>query len=795
VSNDLNQEFNLSNQPQNHQSVQPATTGGDFDTVRLEYTIRKSWKWVILVFVVAFVFAFFFNRYNKPLFRASAIIQLEFNDDAKLIGLTSSIGGGGARKQQAKSLSGEIEIIKSNVLYQEVIKQINLQVSYYYEGKILDDEKFGAEVPFVVKLQEENYNSLQEKNIYVTIIGNGAIIITINRDTEAEKKITTRFNTPININGSIFSIEQTALSFINIGAPYFFIIKSKPNLISYLNKNISVEILNYEANTLAIHFSGHNKNKAKRITQEIINIYLKNSIEQKQKSNAQTLLYINNQLDSTLTKLEDIERQMQNLSKGSMFGNTSEAYNLISVQIDKYSTAKSELSENLALLSHLNELISNNEEVDNFIPQLEGLGTSSLTASIGHLNEINQDFQKLKESHKSSTLSYKNKEIEQNATRNTILGYIFENKKILLEKLQEISNKLSELNSELRKLPSKETDLVGLKRYYGLYENFFLLLNQKKVEFETAKAGKVPDFLILSNPELENSPITTKPVIIYFIFGSLACFTSFLLLILLFFLHNKILNQNELEKISNIPVIGTIPKFKKEKMLNSKLQVIDFPQSRVSEAFRNIRSNLEFYYSKNKSCVITTSSSIGGEGKTFITLNLAGILALSDKKVVILDLDMRKPKLHLGLNTTNDKGMSDLLIGKISLKDSIKHSEFKGLDFITAGNKPPNPSELILNQRLETLLEELKVLYDIIIIDTPPIGLVTDGISVMKKADIQLYVARAGYTKISIIKDIELIKRNKQFSNLTIILNDVSQGRTYGYTGYGYYNEEKISQT
>ena len=482
MSNNLNQEFNFSDDHQGEpkKSLQAPVNSDDFDTIRLHHSFQKSWKSICLVLTSSIVLAFFYNRYTKPLYRASATIQLEFNDNAKLIGLTAATGGRSGRKQQAKSLSGEIEIIKSNVLYEEVLKQIDLQIAYFYEGQMLDDEKFGSELPFRIQIINNNSSSPVKERVYVTIKKNNQVLLTINRDTDSEISIETEFNSLTNINDISFIVQKTDHSNESINAPYYFVIKQNTELMNYLNKNLSVEILNYEANTLAIHFSGHNKNKATRITKEIIDVYLKKSIEQKQKSNAQTLAYINNQLDSTLTKLEDIEGQMQNLSKGSMFGNTSEAYTLLTVQIDKYTTAKNDLSETLELLNHLNKLISSNSELDNFIPQLEGLGTTTLTSSITHLNEINQDFQKLKESHKSSTLSYKNKQIERNATRNTILGYIFENKKILLEKLQEISEKLADLSSELRKLPSKETDLVGLKRYYGLYENFFLLLNKNK---------------------------------------------------------------------------------------------------------------------------------------------------------------------------------------------------------------------------------------------------------------------------------------------------------------------------
>lgn len=776
------------------QSNAPAqkNTSGDFDTVRLQYALKKSWVGVILILITVSVLAFIYNRYTKPLFRASSIIQLEFNEEAQLIGLTS----GGGRGQKAKSLSGEIEIIKSTVLYEELLKQVDLDVSYYYDGQVLNDEKFGNESPFTITYAKKDNTPIYGQAIHVTTQENNSILVSIKKGDNTITK-ESKYDTPITIKNFTFSVVRNH-SVESRNQPYFFTINNPSGLINYLNRNLSVDILNFEANTLAIHFADYNSKKAKTITQSVINIYLEKSIEQKQKSNAQTLAYINNQLDSTLQKLSDLEAQMQALSNGSMFGNTSESYQLLTTQIDKYAQERNELDEKLRLLDHLNKLVANNEELENFLPELEGLGTSSLSGSIARLNQINQDFQKLKESNTSSTQSYKNKQIERNAIRNTILVNIFENKKILLEHLQDLSDKLAELKAELRKLPSKETGLIGLKRYYGLYENFFLLLNQKKVEFETAKAGKVPDFLVLSNPSIDPNPITAKPIIIYIGFAAVGMFISFLLVVIIFFLQDKILNEKELEKICDLPVIGSIPKFRKEKMQHSKLQVIDFPQSRVSEAFRNIRSNLEFFCPDKEARIITISSTISGEGKTFITLNLAGILALSGKKVIVLDLDMRKPKLHIGFDTTNEIGTSDLLIGKTTIKECIKHSEFEGLDFITAGSKPPNPSELILHKRFAVLLEELKSRYDTIIIDTPPIGLVTDGISAMKKADIQLYIARAGHTKINMLKDVELIKRNKQFTNLSVILNDVSRGgRSYGYSGYGYgygyYDEEKIS--
>jgi capsular exopolysaccharide synthesis family protein len=271
-----------------------------------------------------------------------------------------------------------------------------------------------------------------------------------------------------------------------------------------------------------------------------------------------------------------------------------------------------------------------------------------------------------------------------------------------------------------------------------------------------------------------------------------ALILSFLLLAGMFLLENKVLNQKEIERLVDVPLLGVVPTFKNNEMKFSKIQIFDFPTSRISESFRDIRSKLDFFGDSNSS-LITISSTISGEGKTFITLNLSGIVALSDKRVIVLDCDMRKPKLHMGFGVDNQKGVSDLLIGRATLGSCILKSSIKNLDFITAGSIPPNPSELILSKKFDQLLEELRSEYDVIIFDTPPIGLVTDGIHIMNKSDVQIYVARAEYTTLSMIKDIQQIKDTRGFSNFSIVLNDVPYSEySYGYSGYsyGYYDDE-----
>jgi capsular exopolysaccharide synthesis family protein len=246
-----------------------------------------------------------------------------------------------------------------------------------------------------------------------------------------------------------------------------------------------------------------------------------------------------------------------------------------------------------------------------------------------------------------------------------------------------------------------------------------------------------------------------------------------------------------------VTVLGGVPLIKNT-MEYSQLMVHESPKSMLAESMRNIRTNLSFVSPNMKT--IAVSSSISGEGKTFISLNLAGIIALSDKKCVIIDLDLRKPKIHLGLNTDNIAGISNLIIGQYSVDEVIRKSEINNLDFITAGPVPPNPSELILSSKMDEILEELKSKYDVVIIDNPPVGIVTDGVRILANADVPIYIFKSNYSKRIFAQRVNELFELNQISQLNVIMNgtDVSRskygygGYGYGY-GYGYYDEDKKS--
>jgi tyrosine-protein kinase Etk/Wzc len=324
-----------------------------------------------------------------------------------------------------------------------------------------------------------------------------------------------------------------------------------------------------------------------------------------------------------------------------------------------------------------------------------------------------------------------------------------------------------------------------------LNEKYFMLLMDKKSSYAISTAGYTSKNVVLQEASLAVQPIYPMGKLIYIIALAIGLFFSIGILALKYVTHDEINTESDIEDIiTNVSFLGNIPLTKNPNPF-SQLVVHERPKSAITEAFRGIRSNLNFINPDAR--IYAVSSSISGEGKTFICLNFAGIKAMAGKKTILLDLDLRKPKIHIGLNSSNDKGMSTLLSRQHTLEDCIQKSPIENLDFIPAGPNPPNPSELILSENMDNTIEKLKEFYDIIVIDNPPIGIVTDGMKIFSKADCSIYVFKAGYSKQTFAYRVRSLYESKKIKSLNVLLNGSRTLGAYGY-GYGYggyYEDDK----
>jgi len=345
-------------------------------------------------------------------------------------------------------------------------------------------------------------------------------------------------------------------------------------------------------------------------------------------------------------------------------------------------------------------------------------------------------------------------------------------------------------------------------RIYKVNEGFYNQLVEKKAQYMIARAGHVSQNLILQKADVPDAPIYPIRSRILVIFFAIGVLIISVITAVKYLLHNEITTMSDVSKYTDAPIVGVIPNTRRAAKSDKRLLVENKANSIFTESFRTFRSNLEFLSTSKTSKVITVSSTISGEGKTFVALNLGGVLSFSGKKVLIIDMDLRRPKVHVNFKAENERGMSTLLIDRNTVDECVQHTEFPNYDFITAGPIPPNPSELATSDNFDRILEELKRRYDFIIIDTPPIGIVSDAIYSFQRSDYPIYVTRINYSKRNFIYNLNYIMDDKGIRNISIVLNGIelktsgygyskgsqtygySYGYTYGYS-YGYYGNSK----
>src|SRR5688572_5060429 len=300
----------------------------------------------------------------------------------------------------------------------------------------------------------------------------------------------------------------------------------------------------------------------------------------------------------------------------------------------------------------------------------------------------------------------------------------------------------------MNKNPEDEVEFSRLNRLYSISEKYYTMLLEKKTEFAISRAGYVSKNIILEKAlglGAKVSPSRRNALLIALLASILL---SAGLVFLKYLFHDKIYSLGDITRYSsgNVSLLGIIPRYQNDIPV-SQLIVDKNPKALISEAFRTVRTNLGFIDAREGTKIVSITSTISGEGKTFVAINIAGVLAFTGKKVVIIDLDMRKPKIHKGFGVSNNIGMSTILTGITPIEDCFMNSPMDNLKFITAGPSPPNPSELILSKKLDEVLLYLKTKFDYIVIDNAPVGLVTDGLATIQRADYPIYVFRAGYSR------------------------------------------------
>jgi len=748
------------------------------------YILKKSLIWILMIIGLFLFIAYLYIRYTIPIYEANSIIQLSRNNTAKKV---LDIG----QLYEDASISGEIELIKSKFLIRKAVANLPLDLSYFVKGEILNDEKYKTSI-YEIDVVEIFDSSIIGKPIFIDFLQDKFINIEYGSfSSEHEFTVEALIETPA-LSFYIKSEHKDRLFDTDFSNSYFFIINNQEELVNRFYRGVNVSVLNSGAQTIKVSLNYSNARLAMDFVNELAAQYISYDLDKKSGSSANILKFIDVQLDTVFLKLNAAEAMLQSFKKEHKVTNVN---NISNLYVENYNRLNEELLKielEESVLDQIQKSGETNQEIElyNLIPFLAGTEYEKLLTSM--MNSMHELIMKkeeylytgTKENQRVAAIDY-----QLSIQRNLLFESIKNLKLRLVSRKSSIRIRLKEFDKIFLEMPNQEMELTRLQRLYEINEKYYTMLLEKQIEYRISKAGFVTNNQVLESSSYPTTPISPKPKVAYISFLIASLILSLIFIILRYLTHNNITSLNEITRLSNasIGVLGLIPNYDHD-MPTSMLLVDKKPKSVLAESFRSIRSNLQFIDNSPGAKLVSITSTISGEGKTFIAINLAGIISFSNKKVIVLDLDMRKPKIHKAFNVENDKGMSTLLIGKAKLAECIQHSPTENLDFITAGPVPPNPSELLLNPQLDAILEELKKTYDVIITDNPPVGLVTDGIIMLQKADFPIYVFRADYSKKQFIQNADRLKNENNFHKISVILNcvDINRNR-YGYNyGYGY---------
>lgn len=762
----------------------------EFELGLFLYIMRKSVAWVALIILTSLLVSLLYLRYTKPVYQSGLILQISTENRADKILKVENI-------YENDDISAIIELLRSKYMLQKAIESLPLDVNYYNKGQFLTYEMY-VNSPFSVDHQVTD-SILLNRDIYLTFTDENTVNLSY-QIGQKEHSSSHDIRKPIVLEEALFNINVIDFDMIAQMQDEFkkqefiFRITSPEQLTNDYIKRLEITLLNNSAKTISIQFKDDNPQKTVDLVTALASVYNEHDLENKKKSSSQILDFIDAQIDIVYKRMRASESSLKSFQKDHdlpAFENYSSYYANDLNELEK-NIAKLDLD--LSILQEIEYSMNNataaSLDAYNLLPMLVGTQfETSVESFVQNLKELLLEREKILYEVTPDNESIKAIDFQIEIQKKLLINSITELKTNYQSRKDKLVAKSNEMKAQFFSLPEKELEFAQLKRLFSKDEKFFTLLSEKRTEYSISKAGFVPQNVILEKADVPSTPISPNKSLIIssFILGGVAM--SLLMLIIRYLVHNQITSLNEITRHTHasIGILGIIPKYK-EDIPVSQLIVGRNPKSLIAESFRSVRSNLQFISNEVGSKVMAITSTISGEGKTFIALNLAGIIAYTGKKVIILDLDMRRPKIHSGFDVPNDKGMSTLLIEKDTIEDTIRHSELENLDFITAGPIPPNPSELIINGKIESILEELKKSYDVIIIDNPPVGLVTDGISIIKMADYPIYIFRAEYSKKNFIQNVDRLYNENQMSKLSIVLNGVDiNKRSYGYNyGYGY---------
>ncbi|MGZ3766945.1 MAG: GumC family protein [Mucilaginibacter sp.] len=756
----------------------------EYDLSLLEtlLTYLRHWRWFIFSIVLFMFLAYGYIRLATPVFKIETDLLIKDNKNSlngqndllKDLNLFTS----------DKVIDNEIQILKSNAIIAQVVKGLKLETSYYNTEGVRNHEIYD-DIPFEVQLLKPSTDPGKAFHTKLTIN-----LVDQNTANVNGKRV--QVSTPYKTDAGIIIVKPRPNA-SNLRRVVIVKFNDIEDLLLHYSDNIKIEPSSKQSMVLIITMEDAIPLRGKDFLNRLVLEYNLAALQDKNKVTSNTLSFIEERLQVIAAELGTDEKNVEQYKTTNSITDISTQSQIFLQSVQDNDAALNKVQIQLSVLNSLNNYIKTDQTEASKLPSmLVGIEDPTLQGLVTKLGEAEIKREGFLQTVPETNPVITSIDDQIRSLKQAINASLQNLKKNLEITKQQLELKNNQFNGVIRQVPSKERGLLDVMRQQEIKNGLFTYLLQKREETAMQLASGVADSRIIDYAKSSKYPVKPVDKEVYLLFLLLAIVVPIAVIYLKKLLNYKVQQRQDIEQYTETPILAEVSHSSE----NEPLLVSSHPRSMVAEQVRALRTNLQFVIPEPDQKTILFTSSISGEGKSFVSLNLGASLAMAGKKVIILELDLRKPKLHSGLAIDNEIGLSNFLIGKADYAGVIKKiSEQENYYIITSGPIPPNPAELLTNGRIKILLDYLKENFDYIVLDAPPVGLVTDAQILGAYADVTLFIVRHNYTAKNSIQKIDAFYRSGKFNHLNIVLNSIDlqigYGYGYGYGYGGYYTDDK----
>ena len=774
----------------------------DIQEIFFKYLIH--WPWIVGAVILCVIVAWIYLRMVTPVYNISATVLIK---DDKKGGASSQLSelenlGLDGMFSSSQNFDNELEVLRSKTLAKEVIQQLNLYVSY------MDEDEFPARdmykiSPIQVSLTPQEADKLSDPMIVKMALqpqGGIDVVVTVG-EIEYQKyfdKLPAIFPTNegtlafFQVPDSVLIMQERKIGTLDIAEKTIRHITATINRPMTVAKgycaNLSIEPTSKTTSVAVISLKNSSLRRGQDFINTLLEMYNRNTNDDKNVVAQKTAEFIDERIGIISKELGNTEENLETFKRNAGITDLASDAQIALTGNAEYEKKRVENRTQISLIEDLRKYINRNEyEV---LPANIGLQDAALTSSIERYNEMLVERIRLLRTSTESNPAIVNLDTSIRAMKVNVSATLDATLQGLLITKNDLDREASRFSRRISDAPGQERQFVSIARQQEIKAGLYLMLLQKREENAITLAATANNARIIDEAIADDNPISPKGKMIYLIALVLGVGVPVGIIYLLELTKFKIEGRSDVEKLTSVPIIGDIP-LTDEKQ--GAIAVFENQNNLMSETFRNIRTNLQFMLENDKKVILVTST-VSGEGKSFISANLAISLSLLGKKVVIVGLDIRKPGLNKVFNIPRKEiGITQYLANpENNLMDLVQLSDVsKNLYILPGGTVPPNPTELLARDGLDKAIETLKKNFDYVILDTAPVGMVTDTLLIGRVADLSVYVCRADYThknEYTLIN--ELAEKDKLPSLCTVINGLDLKKRKYGYYyGYGKYGK------